>query len=156
MFFNPLMKICRWNIVVDCIFLQFMQKICKSDDQWLPNAALARTSSGCSLDRTDGDELRNSSPHTWAQRICIKNCIFDTDYAVQFWQISLEGIKTCIYSAGYSGKTAQPSRRDGMPFRFKRHASGWIIDSYVELRISRPLHSRRRAFLVILLRQASA
>lgn len=24
---------------------------------------------------------------------------------------------------GYSGKTAQPSRRDGMLFRFKRHAA---------------------------------
>ena len=26
-----------------------------------------------------------------------------------------------LASAGYSGKTAHPSRRDGMPSRFKRH-----------------------------------
>ena len=38
-----------------------MQKICKSDDLQLPDVALARTSTGCSLSRTDGDELRNSS-----------------------------------------------------------------------------------------------
>ena len=61
MFFNPLMKICGLIIVIDCIFWPFMQKICISDDLWLPDAALARTSAGCSLDRTDGDELRNSS-----------------------------------------------------------------------------------------------
>ena len=58
MFFNPLMKICGLIIVIDCIFWPFMQKICISDDLWLPDAALARTSAGCSLDRTDGDETQ--------------------------------------------------------------------------------------------------
>ena len=61
MFFYPLLKIFRWIWIADCIFLLFIQKICISDDLQLPDVALARTSTGCSLSRTDGDELRNSS-----------------------------------------------------------------------------------------------
>ena len=51
-------KICKSD---DLQLLLFIQKICISDDLRLPDVALARTSAGCSLSRTDGDELRNSS-----------------------------------------------------------------------------------------------
>lgn len=58
----------------------------------------------------------------------------------------------CVYKSGrvfcppisaYSGKSAWPSRTDGMLFRFKRHDAA--VSSYLACRISLPLHSRRYA-----------